>query len=122
MTLVASAFRPSCLSVGTGAPTLQEPAVRILLEHLDGATTAKGEIAASLDILAHLIAAQTVIAAACAGRRIADNGTRNWIDAVARDPSTVLNEIKDARGTVTVGDRAEQIANHLLNMPIWRGS
>jgi len=94
--------------------------MRDLLERVDSATTPGREIVAYLDILAHLIAAQTLVAAAVARRRIADNGTRNWIDAVAGDPSTVLNEIKDDGVRITVGERAEKIANHLLTMPVWK--
>jgi hypothetical protein len=94
--------------------------MRKLLERLDKATNREGEIAANLDILAHLIAAQTLAAAAAAGRTIGDNGTRNWIDAVAGDPSAVLNEIKDSGGTTTVGQRAQEIADHLLAMPVWK--
>jgi hypothetical protein len=112
------------MAVGRGTRSVtSEAGMRKLLERLDSATTPDREIAAHLDILAHLIAAQTLVAAAAAQRRISDNGTRNWIDAVAGDPSTVLNEIRDAgAGATTVGARAEKIAEHLLTMPVWKSA
>jgi hypothetical protein len=74
------------------------------------------------DILANLLAAQALAAAAARGEMIRPEEVRNWIEAVAGYPGVTLEMMRDQGGMqITIGERAEQVARHLLTVTVWRG-
>jgi hypothetical protein len=74
------------------------------------------------DILANLLAAQALAAAAARGERLRPDEVRNWIEAVAGYPGVTLETMRDQNGVqITIGERAERIARHLLTVTVWRG-
>jgi hypothetical protein len=74
------------------------------------------------DILANLLAAQALAAAAARGETLRPEDVRNWIEAVAGYPGVTLELIRDEGGApITIGERAEKVARHLLTVTVWKG-
>jgi hypothetical protein len=73
------------------------------------------------DVLANLLAAQALAAAAARGEMIRPEEVRNWIEAVAGYPGVTLEMMRDQGRQITIGERAEQVARHLLTVTVWRG-
>jgi hypothetical protein len=97
-----------------------------LLQRIYAATASGPEAEAQrmvlTDLLAHVLATQALAAAAARGERVTPANVRNWIDAIAGYPGVTLEQVsRDGGGSVTVGDRAEAIANHLLKVAVWNG-
>ena len=100
--------------------------MRDLLNRIYAATEADSDIGArrllQQDVLANLLAAQALAAAAARGERLRPEEVRNWIEAVAGYPGVTLETMRDPNGTrMTIGERAEQVARHLLTVTVWRG-
>ena len=73
------------------------------------------------DVLANLLAAQALAAAAARGEMIRPEEVRTWNEAVAGYPGVTLETMRDQGRQITIGERAEQVARHLLTVTVWRG-
>ena len=87
----------------------------------DAESSADARRVLAQDILANLLAAQALAAAAARGEMIRPEEVRNWIEAVAGYPGVTLEMMRDSGGQITIGERAEQVARHLLTVTVWRG-
>ncbi len=95
--------------------------MRELLNRIDsiGATGGHGTISAVLrDLLAASLASQALAAAAARGEKLTEENLRAWINATADAEGVLTTPIDHGGPVMRIGDRAEQIARHLLGMTV----